>query len=426
MAVIARLLALPGSLFYGWRIVGLSVIANFMGTGIYTYGFSVFFLPITRDLDLTRAQTSFIYSLSQAEAAIGGPPAGWVTDRFGPRKVLFWATIIVCAGYLMLSQVHSYEIFLLIYLGMVSLAHNGGWGYAIQSCVNSWFIRRRALAFSLSLAALTGSGAVAAPVLSWLSQQVGWRTALIIAAAALAIVMLPVSQGFVRTPESMGMLPDGELPPVAGAAPRKAVVQHEFTTKQALRTAAFWHLTLATMLRLSVINVVNIHFVPIMVWKGMSEPQAALALGAMSLTGIPLRIALGWLGDRTGSKSGIIAAGMFLGTAGILGLQFASDQWQLWAFVAVFACMQSVIPLNWALIGDFFGRKSYATVRGFMAMVYTAGIMATPVAAGAVYDNLQSYEPVVWALALSLGASGVWFALLRPPKPPVAMVVAAG
>ena len=123
-----------------------------------------------------------------------------------------------------------------------------------------------------------GSGAVAAPVLGWLSQELGWRTALLIAAAVLAVVMLPASRGFIRTPEEVGLLPDGE-PPAPAGAPRPAMAAGaEFTVKQAMRTRAFWHLTLATTLRLAVINVVNIHFVPIMVWKGMAEPQAAVAL----------------------------------------------------------------------------------------------------------------------------------------------------
>lgn len=418
MTLLSRLLAWPGSLFYGWRIVAFAVIANFMGAGIYTYGFAVFFLPITRDLELTRAQTSLIYSLSQAEAAVGGPPAGWVTDRFGPRKVLFWATVLVSSGYFILAQVRSYELFLVVYLGLVSIAHNGGYGYAVQASVNSWFIKRRALAFSIALAAFTGSGAVAAPLFGWLSTEYGWRTALVVAAVGLAVVMLPVSQGFVRTPESMGLLPDGEPPTAADGTARKASTLNEFTVRQALRTAAFWHLTIATTLRLAVINVVNVHFVPIMVWKGMTETDAAIALGGMSLLGIPLRITLGWLGDKTGSKNGIIAAGMLLGTVGILGLQMATEAWHLWGFVIIFACMQSVIPLNWTLIGDYFGRKSYATLRGFMAMVYTGGIMAMPVIAGAVYDNIESYAPVVWALAGSMFASGIWFGLLRPPLPP--------
>lgn len=418
--VLSRALTVPGSLFYGWRIVALAVIANFMGTGIYTYGFSVFFLPISRDLELTRQQISLVYSLSQAESALGGPPAGWVTDRFGPRKVLFWATITVCLGYVILSQVHSYELFLLVYLGLVSLSHNGGYGTAVQACVNSWFIKRRALAFSIALAALTGSGAVAAPVLGWLSQELGWRTALLIAAGVLALVMLPASRGFIRTPEEVGLLPDGE-PPAPAGAPRPAMAAGaEFTVKQAMRTRAFWHLTLATTLRLAVINVVNIHFVPIMVWKGMAEPQAAVALGFMSLLGIPLRILLGYLGDRTGSKHGIIAVGMVLGTAGIVALQLATDQWQLWLFVVIFACMQSVIPLNWTLIGDFFGRKSYATIRGYMALIYTLGVLPAPSLAGWIWDTQHTYEPAIWGISASLFISGVWFAMLRPPKPPVA------
>lgn len=412
---LARLLAIPGGLFFGWRIVALGALANALGAGIYSYGFSVFFLPISRDLDLTRAQTSFIFSLSQAEGAISGPPAGWVVDRFGPRKVITAATIGSGIGYIVLSQVTDYAMFLLVYLGVISLAYNGGYGLAVTSSVNSWFIRKRSLAFSLTLSAFNLGGAVVGPALAILVQHIGWRGAVAVAGVVLMLVMLPAAQGFVSTPEELGMHPDGEPPPEAGSAAAARLSSNEFTLGQALRTGAFWGLTFATMLRLAVINVLTLHFVPIMVWKGVSEPDGAFMLGAFALLGIPLRILMGWIGDRT-SKTGLIATGLLIGTGGLVELILADQPWQLWLFVVVLACMNSIIPLNWALIGDFFGRRNYASVRGFMGMVYTFGTMAMPVFAGAVYDNTHSYEFVLLTCTLLFFASAVWFARLRPPR----------
>ncbi len=411
-----RALSTPRDIFYGWNIVARGAVANAVGGGIYQYGMAVFFLPITRDLDLTRAQTSLIFSLSQAEAAVGGPPAGWANDKFGPRKVMTVATIVAGLGYLLLSQMASYEWFLVVFLGLVSLAHNGGYGYAVSSAVNSWFLRKRALAFSITLSAYN-VGSLMAPVLAFLMEHIGWRGAMAVAGVALMVIMLPVSQGFVRSPEAVGLVPDGEPMPVAGTAAASAVRDVNFTVKQAMRTRAFWGLTLATTLRLAVMNVVSLHFVPIMVWKGATESQGAFLLSAMWLSGIPLRIFLGYWGDRL-PKTLIVSAGVIIGAASLLVLQGAQELWHLVAFAALFAVMQGTIPLNWVMIGDYFGRKNYATMRGFMSIAYTGGTMGMPVFAGAMYDSTQSYELVIWIMIALFLVAGAWFAFLRAPAPP--------
>ncbi len=397
-------------------MVALGALANAIGGGIYGYGFAVFFLPISRDLDLTRAEASFVFSLSQAQAAIGGPPAGWLVDRFGPRVVMTVATAITGIGYLLLSQADSYAMFIVVYLFLVSLAFNGGYGFSITSSVNSWFIRKRSLAFAITLAAFNVGGAVIAPVLALLVQSIGWRGAVACSGLVLLAVMLPASQGFVRSPEVMGMRPDGDSDVVARAA-EALRPEPVFTVKQAMRTKSFWSLTFATSLRLAVINVVSLHFVPMMVWKGVSEPDAAFMLGAMAALGFPLRIFFGWLGDKL-SKTAIISWGVFAGAAALVGLQFADQTWQLWLFVVVFAFMQAIIPLNWVLIGDYFGRRSYATLRGFMSIFYTIGTMGMPVFAGWVFDHTQSYTIVVWVTTGLFLASSLWFSGLKPPAHP--------
>jgi MFS family permease len=74
--------------------------------------------------------------------------------------------------------------------------------------------------------------------------------------------------------------------------------------------------------------------------------------------------------------------------------------------------------VGWATVGDFFGRKSFATIRGTMSFFYLWGPALGPVIAGAVYDRYQSYSPLMSSfIALSL-VSGVLYATLTRPKPP--------
>jgi nitrate/nitrite transporter NarK len=53
------------------------------------------------------------------------------------------------------------------------------------------------------------------------------------------------------------------------------------------------------------------------------------------------------------------------------------------------------VPLNWALIGDFFGRRSYATLRGIMGIGYGIGTFVSPIYAGWIFDRTGSYEDVL-------------------------------
>ena len=82
----------------------------------------------------------------------------------------------------------------------------------------------------------------------------------------------------------------------------------------------------------------------------------------------------------------------------------------------LFAIVEGVNPLNWALVGDFFGRISFATLRGTMSLVYTLGTVVAPVATGLLYDETGSYALVLWALAVIYGLGSAAFALLRAPQ----------
>lgn len=403
----------PARLFYGWKMVAVGSFTNAIGSAIYHTGFAIFFLPVSRDLGTTRAETSLIFSLSRAEGAVAGPLAGWLTDRFGPKPILFWGGFVTGIGFVLLALANNYVGFLVIYLGVISIAYNGAFQHPVMTTVNSWFIRRRGLAFALTQASHNVGSAVGAPLLAFLVTQFGWRFASIASGVALWVLALPASLMIVGSPEKMGMVPDG-APIAKVGTPGYYPAQRDFTVREAIRSPSYWWLALATTLRLFVINTLSVHTIPLFVWKGVSETEAAIALGSLAFLGIPTRILIGVTGDKV-PKNLVVAGGMFIGILGILELLFVQESWSVWVFVVVFAIMEGVIPLNWAMIGDYFGRTKFATLRGIMGLIYTWGAVIGPVAAGAIYDQTESYTPVLWAMIVFFAVGIVVFAMLRPP-----------
>ena len=66
-------------------------------------------------------------------------------------------------------------------------------------------------------------------------------------------------------------------------------------------------------------------------------------------------------------------------------------------------------------MGDFFGRKSFGTIRGNLNLFYTWGSILGPFIAGAVYDRTQSYQMVFAGITVALLISTTMTALLIKP-----------
>src|SRR5438876_11697688 len=78
----------PFGLFYGWWMVAVTFAVQFLAGGFYQLGFSVYFLPLSRDLGLSRTALSLIFSLRSFEGGLDGPLVGYLVDRFGPRIMI--------------------------------------------------------------------------------------------------------------------------------------------------------------------------------------------------------------------------------------------------------------------------------------------------------------------------------------------------
>ena len=411
--------------FYGWWILIAACYTNGLGGSLHWQGFTVLFLPVSQSLGLSHAATALPFSLSRAEGGLLGPVTGWLIDRYGVRPMMLVGTIVTGVGYLALSRTNSYLGFMLVYLFVISLGASTTFMQATTASLNKWFVRKRGIVMAISSAAFRSGAAVMVPLLSFVVLKYGWQTGAIGIGVLLIVLITPVSLAFRSSPESMGKHPDGLPPRPLAKSPsghRSGQLAHvepidvDWQVRDALRTRAFWVLALGTTLRMSVHGAVFIHFIPILVWKGVEQQTAANLVGLLAGCSVPVILLTGWLSDRLGRQR-LLAACYVASAFGLLLLNVVHGTWPIFSVLLLFTGMEAGTALNWSLVGDLFGRSRYATLRGALAPIYNAALLVTPVAAGWVFDSTGSYRPVLIAGSIGLLAAAAVFSQLRPPNP---------
>ena len=185
-----------------------------------------------------------------------------------------------------------------------------------------------------------------------------------------------------------------------------------------MKTSAFWHLAIATGFRLFSKSGLHIHLVPLMVWKGTDEPTAAVLVGLFAFSQVPIRLGAAWVADRW-SMTRIPAFACLAGVSAIAVLLFGPQGsiWTCVAFVLLFALAESGNLVSWALIGDFYGRTNFATLRGALSFVHSPMSLPAPIFLGWVFDQTESYTLALLPVAACYAvACGLYLFLKRPRR----------
>jgi MFS family permease len=154
------------------------------------------------------------------------------------------------------------------------------------------------------------------------------------------------------------------------------------------------------------------------VWKGMSYEMAGLMFSLMFLMSIPLRLVVGYLGDKWPLQP-MMGTGMAAAALGTLALLTVDGNLAVYLFVMLMAVEQGTSSLNWVSLGNFFGRTSFATLMGFISVVFNIGMLITPIYAGVVFDQTDSYSIVLVSFLPIYLLAGVFFLMTRKPPAPV-------
>ncbi len=407
--------------FFGWRMVGLAGIAHSINASAFNKGYVVFLLPVAEGLGVSRTAISMVFALSRSEGGPVGPLAGWVIDRFGPKPIFFVGALLSGIGFLLLSRTQSIWTFGLVYLALITVGSDLAFSNSLSALVNNWFIRRRALAMSSYHAVSSLGPAIMVPILALVIAFQGWRTASMFAGLIILGATIPLAFLIRNTPESIGLLPDGELAATPAVTARDRVKSLErdprdFNPGQALRTSSYWLLLAGSFLRLTAKAGVMLNIIPIMVWKGVEAQTAAFIFGVLLFLMVPFSLLFGWLADIL-PKNWILFSTSVAGTASFYLLTVSeSSIWPIYLFVLLFAVAETSGSNNWATFGDYFGRSAYGRLRGIAQLVASPGVFLAPVFANLWFDHAQSYSLPLLIFTAFFGFGALSFALMRKPK----------
>ena len=420
--------------FFGWWIVLAASTVTAVSATFGYYGFGIFFNPIREHFGWSAAVLGGALSLSRLEGGALAPVIGYLVDRIGPRKLMLIGVVASGAGYILLSQTTSLVYFYIVFLTLVHGGASAGMGNPPRVAVANWFQRKRGTALGLVTLGLSIGGLFAKPLADFIT-SFGWRNALIVAGLLIWAVGIPASLVMRQRPEQYGYLPDGRIPDPAPVAETSAVAdttppadqpksdsgyeEVNFSPKQALRTLAFWSITLTFTARNLVTGSVALFLVPLLQERGMSLSEGATIVSLMALLGMPGRVGFGWLGDHF-DKRWIIAFCFVLQSAGLILFTSLEGNLGIFFFLALYApTYAGVNPLIPALQGDYFGRQWFGTIRGLMAPISTFALVSSPFLFTLIHDWSGSYEPAFVVLAVANVLALVFIVITRKPKDPI-------
>ncbi len=396
-----------------WVLLGASLL-HFLDSGIYFYGFSVFYTPIMVEFGWSAAAVAGAISFSRLEGGLEGPIVGYLIDRFGARKVLAFGVLLTGLGYMAMIYVDSIWMLYVVYGGILSIGYNTGFTHSLSSIITNWFIKKRGRAMSIYALAAGIGGAIAVPLMSKSILLYGWRTTAIFCGLAFWIAGFPAAYIFRNKPEDMGLLPDGETKAVtASGSDPPIVTEPEMTTMEALKSVTFRRLLLAESLRTFLLGSIVLHQIPHLINIGIEESTAAGILGLMIFVSIPGRLIFGFLGDYFERRK-IVAVTMILQGIAVLILGYATSIIHVYIFVAIYGLTYGgCIPLLMAFRGDIFGRKNFAQMSGIMSPFRMIGNVIGPVLAGYIFDVTGSYRIAFTFFTVLAILSGISFYFVK-------------
>jgi MFS family permease len=385
--------------FLQWQAALTSFLALFSVVGLALYGLPFYYDYMVTELGWSRTMVTSGNALSKLLVGpLFGFFAGWIVDRFGPRRLML-AGILMAGGALIgLGNVSTPAMFYFFYL-FNALGYVCGGPLPNQVLLSQWFDQARGKAMGFAYLGIGIGGAVVPLISYWLTQMWGWRGALQALGGLLILIALPGAY-FVKDVRSTR-----PSPPV-----------DESRIGVLFRQPAFYLLAVASMCSIAAVGGANQHLKLFLTLDQKFSQTEAATIASLVLTfSIAGRLVMGWLSDRVPKKYVMLL--IYLCVSGSIPLLFfAGSREALYVFAAIFGLGLGgeylIIPL---MAADLFGIRALGKLMGVILTADGVAEAVAPMAIGYLRESTGSYHPgfaILIAIAL-LGAGGV---LLLPKK----------
>ena len=342
----------------------------------------LFLKTMTAEFGWSRTAFSGVVAMASLANMIILPIAGYLVDRFGPRRIIAIGTVLGCACYAALSLASSYAQ--LIALIMIAVAAGNLASYpAFMSLAQRWFDERLGFALAVTSTGLAVGVAIFSFVISRTIELSGWRAAFVTVGSAALLIGLINVLVLVRDDE-------GRLSRDVSPGETARMVDTSVSLGSALGTGDFWLYTSSFTLIIFAVVGCNFHLPALLSDRGALPGQIATVLAAGAAGSLFGRLVTGILLDRYSVMH--VAAVFFIGQAVGFMLLLNGLQWALPASFLLGAVQGAEVDVMGYVIARRFGRTAYARIFGTCFGLTLVGAMVGPIVMATIFDRTGSYD----------------------------------
>jgi MFS family permease len=429
---LAHPVRLARGLFYGWWLAVIGAVIMVIGTVPLFQALSLWLPVLSQSFGWTPLQLSWAFTLTRVEGTVMGPIAGWGVDKLGPRKMVVIGLAIFAVGFFLFSRTTNLWTFYLSFV-VVSLGAGLGSWLPANTALNNWFRLRRSTAMSIPMLGFGLGGVVIVPLMAWtmgwdtktameIPGRLGWQnTALVVGAIGL-VASVPLSLVVRNRPEDYGQHPDGVDPANAvGAGPRHSAnggtVAPDYTWQEAVRTRAFWLITMGHSSSSIIIISVMFYLGLLMVERGFSLGQIGTVISVQTAVSTAFILVGGIIGDRIPIRLAIFAFSLLQSIAMVI-LLIAETLPMFYLFTILMGIgFGGRTPLTTAIRGVYFGRSNFARITGIsMIPMNIMFIAVVPYVAWMQEYITGSYTLPLATIAAVSAVGSVMFLMMGNPR----------
>ncbi len=379
---------------------------------------SIFVDHIISDMGWSRTMVSGLYSAGSFTAGAAMIFVGRLLDKYGARIMMVSACILFGFAAIWMSQV---DHLLKLYFGFAFLRILGQGSLTLipTTLIALWFIRRRGKAIAIASLGGALSAAVFPILIHTLIADSGWRNVwLVLAVIIWSVLLLPALLLVRRSPESAGVLPDGQsLSPeqqLESSNP-KNILESNLSLGEALRKRTFWLLIIAGSSQPLIGTALTFHQISLLASKGIPAITAASVFSVIAPMQILGTFTSGFLADRFSNRY-LLALGQGFLVATMLFTFLISSTWQAFLYGAMMGFSGGFIMTVGAVIWpNYYGRLHLGSIRGAATASMVGFAALGPLPFGWIYDLTGSYSLAILVFLPLPVLCAIAALLARPP-----------
>ena len=399
-------------MFYGWRVVGGSFLAQAFVVGFFTYAVSLLTQPVQDSFDVSVEMVMYSLTFGTFIGLFTMPVVGILLDKLSVRKIFAAGIVLFALGLWLLGQSTSIVQYIVIF-GLTMALVNALAGAMISSAVVSrWFTENRGKALGVSATGTSVGGIFIPGLITYWLPDYGWRGAVENLAIVLIVGVLPVVLWTIRSwPSEVGIQDSME-----GGGGSSESASNQLGLKEIVRNPNFWWLGMSLGLLFSTYTAILSNLTPYATQLGHAEESASRLIMIIAICGLLGKLLFGVAADKLNHKLALWVAQLLLSAGYVMFAMESSYALIVTACVLIGLAAGGMLPVWGGLIANIFGLQSYGRAFGLMGPIITLFVMLGFPLVGRLYDVTGSFSLGLWISAALIVVAAILLIPLRLPK----------